>query len=386
MTSKYMQALMDQMSQPGADQTVIPGIGKQASDNIVRDLMSAQQSTAQPQSRQSASEPPAQQSQPINFRDAQKAMEGKQETTTQQVVSNLLRKVAIKDDFGDDQEIELDLGNDEKLKEIASALHKTKHYESELELIRSQLAAKEKAIAEFNTKYGKLTAASSAEEMAEIILADKGGLDAIVKQKMQEREEFNKLSSEEQKALLARQEEQAKVRQFEKMQKDLDEKMNKIRDAEKASQKEAELTLYRQATAKYCPVEKDNPKLLKVNKLIWDEAHAELSELKKQGVTLTSSIVEQKFQKAYMANKELVQSVKSSKGNSVLEATQAATSNPASVQSKSAADGVVDEGALLQKWYNLTVAGKGGDVIAEVMSNPKVYQPIYGKLASRFRR
>jgi hypothetical protein len=292
----------------------------------------------------------------------------------------------IKDDFGDDQEIELDLSNEDRLKEYASALHKTKHYESELEVLRSQLAAREKKEQELQAKYGKYLTAATPEEIAEMALSEKGGLEAVVSQRLKEREEFNKLPEDQQKDLIRKQEERAQQLKIEKLQKELDDRMKKIQQGEDTIRKESEMALYRQATSKYCPVVTDNPDLKKVHEIIWKEAHNEITQLKSTGVMVTQAVVEQKFQKAYMNNKNLVSSVKGAgKNNSIVDATAAATSG-AVTKTSSAPVSTVDEGATLTRWYNLMLSGKGGEVLREIATNPRELQPLHGKLAAMFKR
>jgi hypothetical protein len=373
MASKYMQNLTQTLQAAGADQTAIPQAAKAAPAEPVA-----------PQSRQQA-EP----SSGMSVKEAAEKFASQQPASNSGVstaTANLLKKIAIKDDFGDDVEVEVDFSNDDKLREYVSAAHKTKHIESELEVLRSQLAAREAAEKALQSKYGKLFAASTAEEMADVALAERGGLEALVKQKIQEAEEFRKLPEDQQKELIRKQEDRAQQQKFEKMQKELDDKMKKIKEGEEKTQQDAVKTLYMQATAKYCPADTDNADLKKVNRIIWDEAHKELLALKQTGAVLTQAVVDQKFQKAFMNNKSLVTAAKGAnvQTNSMVEATREQTG--AANNSASSASSGINEAALIDKWFHLINAGRGGEVAKEVASNPKVLNPIYVKLAARYRR
>jgi hypothetical protein len=170
------------------------------------------------------------------------------------------------------------------------------------------------------------------------------------------------------------------------MQKELDEKMQKIKEGEEKVHQDAVKSLYMQATAKYCPADTDNADLKKINRIIWDEAHRELLALKQTGAILTQAVVDQKFQKAFMNNKSLVTAAKGSnvKVNSMVEATSEQTG--AASNSAGTAASNINEAALIDKWFHMINAGRGGEVAREVASNPKVLNPIYIKLAARYRR
>ena len=96
------------------------------------------------------------------------AAEIKTESQQTQVNNALIKKVKVKDDFGDDIEEEIDLGNDEKLQEYLTAKHKNKHLESELELTKGEKAALEAKAKQLSEKYSKFEGMSP-EQIADTI-------------------------------------------------------------------------------------------------------------------------------------------------------------------------------------------------------------------------
>ena len=370
--SKYMKALMDQMSQPGVDQTIIPGTTKQASGNIVADLglfggNKQQQQAAPIQPAQSVAQPAAAPVQPAAVTPGQ------------------MHRIKIQDDFGDEQEMEINLADEVAIREFAMAKHREKHIASELELIKQQLESERKRAKELTDKYGKLSGAKSQEEMADLLLD--GGFAALVERKVQEAKEFEKLSPEAKAELQRRQSEENRRKEIDRAQSDLDAKLNKLKEAEGKSNREAELTLYRQATSKYCPNDASKPELNKIHKIVWDEANSEIQKLKSEGITITSALVDQKFQKAFLNNKSLIQSVRGVQTNTVTDATNKVVNGDAvtGMHGSNNSASAVNESELLGKWMNLMSAGKGGEVIAEIQRDPKALKPVYEKLIQKLR-
>jgi hypothetical protein len=363
----YMKALMEQMSN-ATDQTVIPGINKQSSGNIQADLNLF--GAKKPAEAAPAPVTAAPVSAPASTPAAQ--------------VNASIHKVKLTDDFGDETEIEINLADEASIKELATAKHREKHISSELELLKQQIEIERKKAKELSDKYGKLNMAKSEEEMADLLL--NGGLDSLVKRKMQEAAEFEKLSPEAKAELQRRQDEERRKKELDRVQAELDAKLGKIKEAEGKATREAELTLYRQSTAKYCPNDPSKPELNKIHRIVWDEANSEIQKLKAEGVTITAALVDQKFQKAFLSNKALIQSVRGVQSNTVADATRAVVSGDAAVGSGSAATvGIINEPELIARWMGLMTSGKGGEVIKEIQSNPKALKPAYDKLLMKLR-
>jgi hypothetical protein len=301
-----------------------------------------------------------------------------------------LRKFKILDDFGDEIEEEVDIGKDESLQELVAGRHKSKHLEAELETIRGELSAKELYAKKLMDKYGKFEGMTS-EQIADALLNERGGLNGLVEAKLREQEEFRKLSKEEQTDLVRRQEEKKRNDEITSREDKLNQRLKDIEAAEGRAKAETITNLVRASASKYCPNKVENKELLKINAMIFNEAKAEIAALEKSGVMLTHTIVEQKFKKAFLNNKGLVDSVKSRhsiKGNGIVEATKealAAGGAENQTATKTSSADSVNESALLDKWFQLTVNGRGSEVEKEVNSNPALYKPIHRKLSQRFR-
>ncbi len=381
--SKYMEALKNmQGGKAGMTAEEVLGI-----KSIQAEPPAARQ-TQQTQQGQQQEPPPAMfESQP------NKQMKFGTEASADQVipaaqVNSQLRKVKIMDDFGDEIEEEIDFGKEENIQELVSSRHKSKHLEAELETLRGELTAKELSTKKLMDKYGKFEG-MTAEQIADALFNERGGLSGLVEAKMQEAEAFRKLSKEEQSELLRKQEEKKRSDEIAAREAKLDQRLKDIEAAGEKAKAETLTNLMRSSAGKYCPNKVENKELLKINEMIFKEAQAEISSLAKAGTVLTQTIIEQKFKKAYMNNKGLLDAVKSKnsiQGNGIIEATKAAlnVSAGAAATQTSSAD-TVNESALLDKWFHLTVNGKGSEVDKEVNSNPSLYKPIFRKLAQRFR-
>jgi hypothetical protein len=291
--------------------------------------------------------------------------------------------IKITDDLGDEIQEELDLDNEDSLREIVAAKHKLTHALSELELTKAQLDALGKAGSERDGKIGKLLAAMEMGDEAalDVLLEARGGFKKVLEEEIAARDTYAKMSAKEKEAYDTAMREKELTEKQKKMMAELEAKEKSIKDRELAAQNEAELLLYRSAASKYCPPVNDNKDLHKVHNLIFEEAKSELVKLKKSGVKLTTAIVDQKFAQAYKNNKSLLSALKpanSSAGNTIAQATNAAMGG-AATQTASSHSTTVSLDELEAKWDNLLKEGKAVALMQESARHPELFDKYFQK-------
>jgi hypothetical protein len=284
------------------------------------------------------------------------------------------RAIKIKDDFGDEIEYQVDIENEEALRELVAAKHSMTHTKSENELLRAQMEALEKNLGAKTSKLGKLAEAVEMGEDAalEVLLEKHGGFQKYLDQKIKEREDYAKLSQKERDSLDIAAREQALRDQQDKFRKELDAREKSIKEKEAGAAAETEVALYRSSASKYCPLVAETDPAFKVHQLIFNEAKGELNKLKSSGVRLTGAIIEQKFKQAYASNKSLVDAVKpkgQSGSNKLAEDTKRALEGSATNTGNQSA--ATSSETLEAHWGELVKNGKTATILKELREHPE---------------
>ena len=302
--------------------------------------------------------------------------------------------VRFTDDIGDDQEVEIDLGDVGQVTDLARRARMSDNLTQEIAALRDEMAGKmtaAQADMEKAQRYLKLEASGSREAILDEMFKSDGGYEGLRTKIIDEFKGYEAMTKDERREFDVSRMQAESARKMAELEKRLDEKS---RDADRRSDdanRNARVAVLKTVFGKYkFDNASSDPAIDKINMMVFNEAQSNIKALEAQRVTVTENILNREFKRAHQLFKGKVNvgapAVKVDPARAIADQADAAmaAAQTLAAQSQNSSGGNTDS-EVIGRWVGMLREGKGMAVTSEASKSPKL-QKLYAKLANMLSR
>jgi hypothetical protein len=237
---------------------------------------------------------------------AEGSVDGDTSTKTQE--SSNKKTFKIKDKFGEERDLTVDL-TDDSIKSIIQKAKEAEDLEAEKAAFMDEIKSYKEQMAEMKAlmQEAKELKSLSPEDLMDKLYAKEGGYSAWLKKQHEEIERGANMTEEELRELQYKKEIQAKDKEVQKLASKMDELVTKLNNKDAESEQRQLDSYVTAATQKYNfnSVFKDNSKKAqKWNERVWADAKSSLEKLQDANIKLTSAIIDREIKRSFMEFKQ----------------------------------------------------------------------------------